>query len=77
MGEPTLITVSARSPSWMRYRRACSVSGMLISLRWSTILRLISSGTRWSNDRLPASRWKMGILRRFAGMMERQLLVSP
>ncbi len=41
--------------------------GMFTSLMWSTILRLISSGTRWSKLRLPASMWKMGIFRRFAG----------
>ena len=38
-----------------------------MSAMWSTILRLISSGTRWSKQRLPASMWKTGILRRLAG----------
>jgi len=28
---------------------------------WSTILRLVSSGTRWSKHLLPASMWKIGI----------------
>ena len=38
-----------------------------MSAVWSTIRRLISSGTRWSKQRLPASMWKTGILRRLAG----------
>ncbi|MNV71563.1 hypothetical protein D3C71_1645900 [compost metagenome] len=49
----------------------------LISAVWSTIRRLISSGTRISKQRLPASIWKIGTLRRLAGITERQLLVSP
>ena len=48
-----------------------------MSAVWSTMRRLISSGTRWSKQRLPASMWKIGILRRLAGMTARQLLVSP
>lgn len=40
-------------------------------------LRLISSGTRGSKQRLPASMWKMGILRRLAGITASPELVSP
>jgi len=48
-----------------------------MSLMWSMILRLISSGTHWSKQRLPASMWKMGIFRRLAAYTPMQLLVSP
>ena len=48
-----------------------------MSAVWSTILRLISSGTLWSKHRLPASIWNVAIFLRFAGISERQLFVSP
>ena len=48
-----------------------------MSLMWSTILRLIISDTFQSQQRLPASMWKMGIFSRFAEMADRALLVSP
>jgi hypothetical protein len=48
-----------------------------MSALWSMIRRLISSGTRKSKQRLPASMWKTGTLRRFAAIAARPLLVSP
>ena len=48
-----------------------------MSAVWSTIRLLISSGTRISKQRFPASIWNVGILRRFAGITAVQLLVSP
>lgn len=77
MQEPVWLTVSGRSPSDTRYRRAWSVSGMFTSERWSITVRLSSSGTRRSKQRLPASMWKMGILRRFAERTASAVFVSP
>ena len=46
-----------------------------MSAMWSTMRRLISSGTRKSKQRLPASMWKIGILRRLAAI-DRQAAVG-
>ena len=54
-----------------------SLYGRLTSEMWSTMRRLSSSGTRSSKQRLPASMWNTGILRRLQAIADRQLLVSP
>ena len=49
----------------------------LTSATWSTIRRLVSSGTRWSKQRLPASMWNTGMRFFLAEIAARQEFVSP
>ena len=59
--------------------QGCSGVHVLNSRGLHQILRrrITSSGRFSSLQRLPASMWKIGILRRLAAIMERQELVSP
>src|ERR1017187_2181056 len=75
MGLPVLMIRSGAIPSRRRYSREMSLYGRLMSLIWSTIFRLISSGTRSSKQRFPASLWKTGIFKRLAAKAAKQLLV--
>ena len=69
---PVLKIVSPLIPSLSKYLLACSVKTKLTSLIWSTIFLLSSSGTFWSYDLFPASKWNIGIFNLFAAITERQ-----
>ena len=77
MGLPVLIMRSAGRPSRNKYSLAISLYVRFTSATWSTIFLLVSSGTRWSKQRLPASIWKTGIFLFLAGIAQRQEFVSP